>query len=154
MYIRIDPSSGVPLWQQIVAQVTRHAVSGAIAAGERLPTVRELATELRINPNTVARAYQELERDGIVETRRGSGTFAAAGVAADSRPVLPERLHRIAPRVDALAVEAIQLGISEEELLKLVAERLRLSAKTRSDAASALIIEDGVGKQPVDGVKL
>ncbi len=170
MYIRIDSSSGVPLWQQVVAQVTRLAVSGGFAPGERLPTVRELATELRINPNTVARAYQELERDGVVETRRGSGTFAAE-TPAGPHPALQERLGRIAPRVDALAVEAVQLQIGEDDLLRLVAERMRQIARTSSGGVHSVSgndsdsgsgagadflspsVEEVASSQTVDGVK-
>jgi GntR family transcriptional regulator len=73
--ISIDVKSGVPFYRQIIDQVKSAIATGAIASGDRLPTVRQLAVDLSINPNTVSRAYTELELTGLVETHMGSGTF-------------------------------------------------------------------------------
>jgi GntR family transcriptional regulator len=72
---QIDLKSGVPFYRQIIDQVKAAIATGTIAAGDRLPTVRQLAVDLSINPNTVSRAYTELELTGLVETQMGSGTF-------------------------------------------------------------------------------
>lgn len=74
----VDPRSGVPLYLQLIEQVKRAVALGALSAGEQLPTVKSLALDLTINPNTVARAYRDLERDGIIETSPGRGSFVNA----------------------------------------------------------------------------
>ncbi len=71
----VDPGSGVPLYLQIIAQIKRAVALGVLGAGEQLPTVKQLAVDLTINPNTVARAYRELERDEVIETAVGRGSF-------------------------------------------------------------------------------
>jgi GntR family transcriptional regulator len=131
MFIRIDGSTGAPIWQQIVAQVTRQAVSGGLATGDRLSTVRELAGELRINPNTVAKAYQELERGGIVETRRGLGTFVCD---VSLRPAHANGSASVVERIDSMLVEAIQLRLAPEELRALIEERMRSMGLESVDA--------------------
>jgi GntR family transcriptional regulator len=123
MLIRLDQSTGVPLWLQIVNQVTRQVVSRSVPAGDRLPTVRELAAELRVNPNTVARAYLELEREGVVETRRGLGTFACNVVDRHTRG---ERRQMIADRIDALLLEAAHLEVTPAEVRHILDERAQL----------------------------
>jgi GntR family transcriptional regulator len=75
MFLPIDPSSGLPVYRQIMEQVRRMVVAGRLGAGEKLPSVRDLALTLGINPLTVGKAYGELERDGVVEMRRGLGVF-------------------------------------------------------------------------------
>jgi GntR family transcriptional regulator len=75
MQFTIDPQSGVPFYRQIIDQVQFAIADGRLSGGDRLPTVRQLAVELKINPNTVARAYQELEIKGVVNTQMGTGTF-------------------------------------------------------------------------------
>ncbi len=77
MHIRIDPSSGVPIYQQIAGEFKMLIAGGMLSPGDRLPSVRQLAIDLRVNPNTVAKAYNEMERDGITVTRRGEGTFVS-----------------------------------------------------------------------------
>jgi len=129
MLIRIDQSTGVPLWLQIVKQVTKQVISRGVSVGDRLPTVRELASDLRVNPNTVARAYLELERVGVVETRRGQGTFACDVV---DRHSLDERRKMIVDRVDALLLEASHLQVSHDEVIEILEERARaVESETR-----------------------
>jgi GntR family transcriptional regulator len=81
----VDPRSGVPLYTQLIDQVKRSIAVGALAPGERLPTVKQLAVDLTINPNTVARAYRDLERDGVIETSPGRGSFVREGDRAHTR---------------------------------------------------------------------
>ena len=73
--LTVDPRSGVPLYHQIVEQVKRSVALGVLEPGEQLPTVKQLATDLTVNPNTVARAYRDLERDGVIDTAPGRGSF-------------------------------------------------------------------------------
>ena len=75
MRFELDPNSGVPFYRQIIDQIQFAIADGRLGCGDRLPTVRQLAVDLKINPNTVARAYQELEIKGIVDTQMGTGTF-------------------------------------------------------------------------------
>jgi GntR family transcriptional regulator len=82
----VDPRSGVPIYLQLIEQVKRLVAMGALAPGEQLPTVKQLAMDLTINPNTVSRAYHDLERDGVIETAPGRGSFVRPnGVATDVR---------------------------------------------------------------------
>ena len=121
MLLRLDSESGVPFYQQVVQQVKRLIASGALAPGDRLPTVRELAAELVLNPNTVARAYQDLEREGVVETRRGQGTFACA---PSSRLTRAECRAAVAAVLDRALLEARSLGLSPEDVIELLKERI------------------------------
>jgi len=86
--IQLDVKSGVPFYRQVIDQVKAAIATGSIEAGDRLPTVRQLAVDLSINPNTVSRAYTELELTGLVETQMGSGTFVG------SRPVESDDVER------------------------------------------------------------
>src|SRR5271154_1646926 len=99
MQIHIDSSDGVPIYVQIVNQVKHLAASGRLAPGEELPPIRVLAAQLVVNPNTVARAYLELERAGIVTKRQGTGTYVSE--AASPLPHR-EKLKVLRQRVDAL----------------------------------------------------
>ena len=120
MQIHITSSDGVPIYIQIVNQVKHLVASGRLAAGEEIPPIRTLAETLVVNPNTVARAYLELERAGIVTKRHGSGTYVA-----ETRPTLSrrEKLKTLTPRADALLVEAGQLGLGLDEVMALLQER-------------------------------
>jgi len=121
MILHVNPSSGVPLYLQIQNQV-KHAVSaGALKPGNALPSVRKLAAELGINPNTVARAYTELERDAVIRTVLGGGTFVA-----DGQPGLlkAERVRRLRPHARQVAVEGRQLRLTPAEILDLVQSEL------------------------------
>jgi GntR family transcriptional regulator len=120
MQIHITSSDGVPIYIQIVNQVKHLVASGRLSPGEELPPIRVLAETLVVNPNTVARAYLELERAGIVTKRHGSGTYVA-----ENRPMLSrrEKLKALTPRADALLVEAGQLDIPLDEVMVLLQER-------------------------------
>ncbi len=121
MILDLDPRSPVPIYRQIVDQVRRLVAVGALREGERLPTVRELAVQARVNRNTAARAIQDLEREGIVRTRVGQGTFVADGA---SRAV-PARLEAaLDETIDRLLVEARLAGIGLEDLGARLARRI------------------------------
>ena len=123
MRIHISTDDGVPIYLQIVNQVKYLAASGGLAAGEELPPIRVLAERLVVNPNTVARAYRELEAAGLVEKRRTAGTYLTDG---GSRLARGERMRILAGRIDGLLAEARQLGVSIEDVIELVRKRERL----------------------------
>ena len=122
MIARIDFQSGVPVYLQIVQQVKVAAATGLIRPGDPLPSVRALAEDLRINRNTVARAYAELESDSVIETRQGSGCFLKDGGASPLRKSV--RSSRLAEALDAVIIQAHHLQISDTELQSLLIERL------------------------------
>jgi GntR family transcriptional regulator len=121
MILTVDPASGLPIYLQILQQVKHRVATGALRTGEQLPSVRELAAHLRVNPNTVAKAYTELEREGVVETRRGSGTFVA-----DAAPRLTrgERRRLVLEACDRAVTEAFHLRWPPADLVALFAERV------------------------------
>ena len=120
MQIHLSAADGVPIYAQIVNQVKYLIASGRLAPGEELPPIRVLAERLVVNPNTVARAYRELEISGVVEKRRTAGTYVSdLGLPLARR----ERLKILTERVDALLAEARQLGIGVEEVVDLIGAR-------------------------------
>jgi GntR family transcriptional regulator len=118
--IHIAPNDGVPIYLQIVNQVKYHVASGRLKPGEELPPIRVLAERLLVNPNTVARAYRELEMAGIVTKRRTAGTYVSG---AGSPLARRERLRILTLRVDALIAEARQMDIEVEEVVELILKR-------------------------------
>jgi len=120
MQIHVSPADGVPIYLQIVNQVKYLVSSGRLAAGEELPPIRALAERLVVNPNTVARAYRELEAAGIVEKRRTAGTYVSDQGSPLARR---ERLKILSERIDSLLAEARQMDISFEDLIKLAERR-------------------------------
>ncbi len=120
MQLRISIDGGAPIYQQIVEQVKRLIAGGRLQSGCDIPPIRVLAEQLRINPNTVARAYLELQREGVIVTRQGSGT-----VVAESKPTMPrkEKLKILARSADLLLTDASHLDIPLEDVLALVRER-------------------------------
>ena len=122
MHLHVSPADGVPIYLQIVNQVQYLVSSGRLAAGEELPAIRTLAEQLLINPNTVARAYRELERAGVVEKRRTTGTYVSGGASPLARR---ERLKLLGQRVDALLAEARQMDVSLDDVIDLVRQRDR-----------------------------
>ena len=120
MQLHISPKDGTPIYAQIVGQVKRLVAAGRLRPHEELPPVRVLAGQLVVNPNTVARAYRELESAGVVYTRQGSGTFVAEG---GSPLAERERLRLLGERADMLLVEADHLGFSLEETVNVLRDR-------------------------------
>lgn len=122
MHFQIDTANRLPIYQQIVNQVREGVARGALTAGERLPSVRELSKSLVVNPNTIARAYTELEREGTLLTRPGLGVFVAEPNHELTREV---RKRRLIERIDHLLIEAIHLGFADVEVFNLLTERCR-----------------------------
>jgi GntR family transcriptional regulator len=120
MDIHISPHDGVPIYLQIVNQVKYLVAAGRLEPGAELPAIRVLAEELTVNPNTVARAYRELEMTGVVEKRRTAGTYVSA---AGSPLARRERLKILTARIDALLAEARQMGIRTDEVVELLRHR-------------------------------
>ena len=120
MQLHISPNDGLPIYLQIVNQVKYLVASGRLAAGAELPPIRTLAEQLVVNPNTVARAYRELEAAGVVTTRRGAGTHVSD---AGSPLARRECLAVLTERIDALLAEARQMNVGTEDVLDLVRRR-------------------------------
>jgi GntR family transcriptional regulator len=112
--LHVQPGSGEPIYQQLVRQLKHAMATGVFSRGDQLPTVRELAANLVVNPNTVARAYRELERDGLLESVRGRGTFVSSVRRQMGKA---ERRRRLRPMLDQLVAEADALGFDEAELI-------------------------------------
>jgi GntR family transcriptional regulator len=127
MQIRISEQDGVPIYLQIVNQIKFLVASGRLATGEELPAIRTLAEKLLINPNTVARAYRELEVAGVLTKRRTTGTYVSEGTPRISRD---ECLRILTERIDALLAEAKQMDVSTDEVLKLIQRRKELMEVT------------------------
>jgi GntR family transcriptional regulator len=124
--INITSDDGVPIYIQIVNQVRYLAAAGRLNPGDELPPIRALAEQLVVNPNTVARAYLELERAGVVTKRHGSGTYLS-----ETRAPLPQREKTkiLASRIDALLTEAKHLDVELAEVIRLLRERDELMGK-------------------------
>ena len=117
MQIHIQAQGGVPIYVQVMQQIKYLVASGRLQPGDELPSIRTLAEQLIVNPNTIARAYRELESSGVVEKRRTAGTFIAETGSPLARK---ERLKLLKERIDQLLVEAFQMGFDLDEVLKLV----------------------------------
>ena len=122
MLLHVNPSTGLPIYLQIQAQVKHAVAAGALRAGDALPSVRKLASDLRINPNTVARAYLELEREGVIAAVPGGGTFVSDGPPGLLKA---ERVRRFRPLARQATVEGRQLRLSRDEIVQLVDEELK-----------------------------
>ena len=113
LHIQLDPRSNTPIWEQIVQNIKELVLKNMLAPSDKLPSVRELASLLVINPNTVSKAYQELERQGIIETLRGKGTFVAQSIT----PTLDERkIAMVEKQFHQLLLEASYLGITKDKI--------------------------------------
>ena len=123
MRIHISTKDGVPIYQQIITQIKHMVGSGRLNPGNEVPPIRVLAEQLLINPNTVARAYKELEAAGIFTSRQGSGTR----VAVKGSPLgYAERLRALTERVEGLLVEADQLDFTVEDVIELIRQKNKL----------------------------
>ena len=129
MQFRIDNASGRPVYQQIMDQVKRDIALGRLIKDEQLPTVRQLARQLALNPNTIAKAYRQLEQEGIIVTKPGAGAFVASLDSNLSRAV---RRKLVSQELERTAVEAFHMQIDRETLSEWfnnVIERFNLPAK-------------------------
>lgn len=113
-FFAVDPHGGAPLYQQLTEQIKRAIAIGALSPGERLPTVKGLALDLKLNPNTVARVYRDLEREGVIATAPGRGSFVSQnGALGDARRVALEVAGR---QIEGAIREARSLGITHDEV--------------------------------------
>ena len=127
MLFRPNPSSGVPIYLQLMEQVKHSIETGALRPGEQLPGIRPLAEELVVNPNTVAKAYRELEHEGVIELRQGAGAFVSAGARARKST---DRLRAGQSEV-AAAVERLRTrGVTDEEIRRMFEAELAGLRKT------------------------
>jgi GntR family transcriptional regulator len=126
MFIHLNPSSGMPIYRQLFQQLRERIVSGQLAPDEQLPSVRDLAAELKINLLTVAKVYQLLESEGLAATRRGLGTFVLDGHATRS---LTEKRKLIADAVGQVVAEARHLDLEESEVIKLIHQQFEDTKK-------------------------
>ena len=129
MFSKPNPASGVPMYLQLMDQVKHAIETGALRPGEQLPGLRKAAEQLVMNPNTVAKAYRELEHDGVIALRQGTGAFVAE--RADRKR--EQRFHSAQPVLEAAVRRLAALGISEDEMRRLFeSEMTRLREKPRS----------------------
>jgi len=113
----IDPRSGVPIYLQLIEQIKRSVALGVLTAGEQLPTVKQLAVDLTINPNTVARAYRDLEKDGLIETASGRGSFVRADGATQNAQAAGSDVAR--DTLESAVREGKALGLDRAAVRKL-----------------------------------
>ena len=135
MDITINLSDGVPLYRQIANQIRYMVASGLLEPGEEIASIRTLALQLKVTPNTVVKAYQELEWTGVLEKRPGAGTY----VKADPAPLAKRERDRILEeRIDALLAEAHQLGFTADELLgAFVSRQAGMSRESNTEENNA-----------------
>ncbi len=122
MEFHISTASRLPIYQQLVDQIREAVARGDLQPEERLPSVRQLSRDLVVNPNTIARGYTELEREGILNTRPGLGVFVAEPKAELTKKV---RERRLLEMLDRLLTAAVHLGFSEDDVVKFVAKRVK-----------------------------
>jgi GntR family transcriptional regulator len=121
MQIQIATHSATPIFRQIVDQIRRQVTTGQLTTGDSLPSVRQLAKDLVINPNTVAKAYAELQRDGLLESQQGRGIFVAKKRTIYTKA---ERTRRLDEAIERFASEALVLDFSNEEIFNRLCSRL------------------------------
>ena len=129
MFIRLESSSAVPVYRQIVDQIKYQIAGGTLASGERLPSVRELARQLPANQNTVLKAYELLEREGLLDRRQGDGTFVL-GVPSVLKK--GERMRQVGSILAQAAAQAVHFEISPDELHTLLDREIRALTERRS----------------------
>lgn len=124
MKINIDPDSSVPIYIQIEDSIHSLIAAGQVQPGEQLPTIRELAADIRVNLNTVARAYFELDREGVISTQRGRGTFVSG--IPDEKQIAEKRQKLLYSIIESALEEAHRLGYSAEEIKNAFEDELTM----------------------------
>lgn len=117
MIFRLNPNSGMPIYLQIMEQVKHAVENGVLRPGDQLPGIRKLAETMVMNPNTVAKAYRELEHEGLVELRQGAGAFISENL---NTKVVTDRMQTARPIVEKTVERLLALGLSEEEIKRLI----------------------------------
>jgi len=128
MQINIQ-SDGLPIYQQIANQIRYRIAARNLKPGDEVPSIRSLAESLRVNPNTVARAYRELETEGMLEKRRTKGTYVAK---QDHQQSIRQRAQQLEPHLDTLIMYAVQLGLSLDHVTEQLRERIEVLEKRRT----------------------
>jgi GntR family transcriptional regulator len=140
MLFQINYKSGKPVYLQVVDQIKAAAASGALQPGEALPCIRPLAEELRVNRNTIAKAYSELENTGVIETVQGKGCFVKESPSPLRKDV---RRKMLIEEIDQAIVQSHHLQISRDEFLTMVHQRMDvLQEKRRANGGAASLDED------------
>ena len=119
LFYQIDPQSGLPVYRQLMDQTKHYIASGTLEAGDQLPSIRDLASRLAVNPATVVKAYGELQNEGVIEMKHGRGAFVSMGISKKQVSGRKLQVGRIARQ---LVVESQQLGMELEEVCDLVEE--------------------------------
>jgi GntR family transcriptional regulator len=132
VFITVDPSNDVPIFRQIVQQIKTAVAMGRLQPEEPLPSVRQLAVELAVNPNTVARAYLDLEIEGVIYKRQGAGTFVSGQVVEMSKQ---ERRRVLSELFERALVEGVNLGMDERELRETFERVLETIMQARAPEA-------------------
>jgi GntR family transcriptional regulator len=131
MFIRIEASSAVPIYRQILDQIKEHIACGLLRPGEQMPSVRQVADELAVNQNTILKVYNELCRDGILKVERGSGTFVSDGFDKIQQQ---EKLRIVREVLAQAAQKAHRLGVALDTLCQLLSEEYRNLSQEASNA--------------------
>ena len=124
MEIQVDHESGAPIYVQIMEQIKHLVATGRLRPGDQLLTIRQLAVDLRVNPNTVVHAYHELDRQGVISTQQGRGTFIAA--RPDEGRLAEMRKERLRAIVREALLQALSLGYEKEEIRRVFEEQLQV----------------------------
>lgn len=132
MDIGVDFESGVPIYMQLVDRIKQMVVSGQLQPGQQLPTMRQLAADLRINYNTVGRAYTILDQDGVISTQQGRGTFIASRLSEEQ--IQRMRLDKLGGMIGQVIEEALVLGYSPQEIEDIVEEQLAAATQATDRA--------------------
>jgi GntR family transcriptional regulator len=122
MIFRLNPSSGIPLYLQLMQQVKHAVETGALREGDQLPAIRKMAEDLVMNPNTVVRAYRELEHEGVIELRHGSGAYIKESAGTRAKVI-----HKAQAAVQSMIERLAALGLTEEELRRVFENELAQS---------------------------
>ena len=123
MAIVVDPTSNIPIYLQIMESVQRLVATGQLMPGDQLPTVRQLAVDLRVNPNTVARAYLELDHKGVISSQQGRGTYVSGRV--DAAALTQRREEKLRAMVSTFLLEALSLGYSLRDVQGMIEQESR-----------------------------
>jgi len=122
MLVHVDNRSGVPVYRQVIDQMRKHILAGHLPAGDRIPSVRDMAAQLGVNPMTVSKAYSIMEREGVLEHRRGIGLFVRR---MDSCKKLRDTTALLDAAFKEAAMSAVQLGLSEREVMEMIKAQYR-----------------------------
>ncbi len=122
LHFQIDPHSGIPVYRQLMDQIKYYVAGGTLRSGDQLPSIRELAQSLAVNPTTIVKAYTELGHEEVIQMRHGKGAFVAEGAVHRSEEQREKALRRLAKQ---LAVEAVQMGATFEEVTQVLNQEMR-----------------------------